>query len=333
MDVKLDKWHKCYVDKEILKELSKKSDLKGFQHISVFFGLLILTGTLAFITLGTWWSVFWFLVYGNIYSFSNPLWHETGHKTAFKSKFLNEIFYYVSSFMSNFEPIRWRYSHFVHHGNTYSTENPFDYEIEYGNDLSDTPKRLLINITPFLDLLFFKKHISFEIIQHAFGIKTKVMQDTIPESAQSKAIFNSRVYLFIWLTIILWSILASSWLPILYFLLPQFYGKTLHKIVAFTQHAGLARNVKDHRLTSREMYLNPVLSFLYWKMEYHLTHHMFPTVPSYNLDKLHHHIKDQLPRTNEGLIDAYKEIIPAIMKQSKDEDYFLKKEIPQLQNV
>ena len=115
--------------------------------------------------------------------------------------------------------------------------------------------------------------------------------------------------------------------------LEQYYGKTLHKLVAFTQHAGLARNVKDHRLTSREMYLNPVLSFLYWKMEYHLTHHMFPTVPSYNLNRLHHHIKDQLPRTNEGLIDAYKEIIPAIMKQSKEEDYFLKKDIPQLQNV
>ncbi len=333
MNVKLDKWHKCHIDKEILKELSKKSDLKGFQHVSVFFGSLTLTGTIAYITLGTWWSVFWFLVYGNIYSFSNPLWHETGHKTAFKSKYLNEIFYYISSFMSNFEPIRWRYTHFVHHGNTYSTENPFDHEIEYGNDLRETPKRLLINITPFLDLLFLKKHISFEIIQHAFRIKTKVMQDSIPESAHSKAIFNSRIYLFIWLSIILWSILASSWLPILYFLLPQFYGKTLHKLVAFTQHAGLARNIKDHRLTSREMYLNPVLSFLYWKMEYHLTHHMFPTVPSYNLDKLHHHIKDQLPRTNEGLIDAYKEIIPAIIKQSKEEDYFLKKDIPQLLNV
>ena len=151
MDVKLDKWHKCLVDKEILKELSKKSDLKGIQHISVFFGLLIITGTLAFITWGTWWSVFWFLVYGNIYSFSNPLWHETGHKTAFKSKYLNETFYYVSSFMSNFEPIRWRYTHFVHHGNTYSTENPFDHEIEYGNNLRKTPKRLLINIIPFFN--------------------------------------------------------------------------------------------------------------------------------------------------------------------------------------
>ena len=86
MDVKLEKWHKCHIDKEVLKELSKKSDLKGLQHVSIFFGLLMVTGIFAYVTWGTWWSVFWFLVYGNIYSFSNPLWHETGHKTAFKSK-------------------------------------------------------------------------------------------------------------------------------------------------------------------------------------------------------------------------------------------------------
>ena len=157
MDVKLDKWHKCKVDIEVLKELSKKSDIKGLQHISLFFGLLILTGSLAYLTWGTWWSVFWFLVYGNIYSFSNPLWHETGHKTAFQSKLLNEIFYYISSYMANFEPIRWRHTHFVHHGNTYSTENPFDHEIEYGNNLKETPKGLIISIIPFLDLIFIKK--------------------------------------------------------------------------------------------------------------------------------------------------------------------------------
>ena len=46
MDVKLEKWHKCQVDKEVLKELSKKSDIKGLQHVSVFFGLLLVTGIL-----------------------------------------------------------------------------------------------------------------------------------------------------------------------------------------------------------------------------------------------------------------------------------------------
>ena len=63
MDVELDKWFRPKIDKEVLRKLSKKSDLKGIQHISVFFGLLIITGTLAFITWGTWWSVFCFLVY------------------------------------------------------------------------------------------------------------------------------------------------------------------------------------------------------------------------------------------------------------------------------
>ena len=230
---------------------------------------------------------FWFLVYGNIYGFSNPLWHETGHKTAFQSKFLNEFFYYISSYLSNFEPVRWRYTHFVHHGNTYSTENPYDHEIEYGNNLKETPKNFLINLIPFMELVYFKKSIAYEIIQHALGIKTKVMQDCIPENAQSKVIFNSRIFVAIWIAIILWSLITLSWLPVLFFLLPKFYGRTLHKLVSFTQHAGLARDIKDHRYTTREMYLNPILSFLYWKMEYHVTHHMFPTVPSYNLSLIH----------------------------------------------
>ena len=47
MDVKLEKWHRCQVDIEVLKELSKKSDIKGLQHVSVFFGLLLVTGILA----------------------------------------------------------------------------------------------------------------------------------------------------------------------------------------------------------------------------------------------------------------------------------------------
>jgi fatty acid desaturase len=333
MDVKLDKWYKCQADKEVLKELSKKSDLKGLQHVSIFFGLLVLIGVCAYLTWGTLWGIFWILIYGNIYCFSNALWHETGHRTAFKSNYLNEFFYYVSCYMAFFEPIRWRYTHFVHHGNTYSTENPYDHEIEYGNDLKSTISRLIKEIIPFGNLAYIKNDISLEIIKHSLGIETKVMKDSIPDKVKPKSIFISRIYIFIWLSVILFSIYVNSWLPVLYFVLPHFYGKTLHKLVSFTQHAGLARNLKDHRLSAREMYLNPILSFLYWKMEYHLTHHMFPTVPSYNLDKLHHHIKDQLPKSNEGLIDAYKEIIPALVKQSKDEDYFLKKDLPQLQNL
>ena len=75
--------------------------------------------------------------------FCNPIWHETGHKTAFKTKAFNEFFYYLASFMAYFEPTRWRFTHFVHHGNTYSTKDPYDHEIEYDNNLKDTQKNYL----------------------------------------------------------------------------------------------------------------------------------------------------------------------------------------------
>ncbi len=331
MDVKLDNWFRPNIDKEVLRELTKKSDIKGLVHVGIYFSLLSIVGYLAYFTWGSWWSIFWFYIYGNIFCFCNPIWHETGHKTAFKTKFLNEIFYYISCFMAYFEPTRWRFTHFVHHGNTYSTKNPYDHEIEYDNNLKDTPKKLIMNLIPFGELLFFKKSIAFEVIKHAFNIKTKVMTESIPENARPRAILISRIYVGIWLSIIIWSLLISSWLPVLYLLLPHYYGKGLHKLVAFTQHAGLARDVKDHRLSARDMKLNPILSFLYWKMEYHCVHHMFPTVPAYNLEKLHYHLKEQLPEIKNGLIDTYKEIIPALKKQRDEPDYHLDISLPKQQ--
>ena len=44
MDVKLEKWFRPQIDKELLKELTEKSDLKGFIHVSIYFSLLILAG-------------------------------------------------------------------------------------------------------------------------------------------------------------------------------------------------------------------------------------------------------------------------------------------------
>ena len=92
-------------------------------------------------------------------------------------------------------------------------------------------------------------------------------------------------------------------------------------LMGLTQHAGLQEDVKDHRLTTRTVYLNPIFSFLYWHMEYHVEHHMFPQVPSYNLKKLHELIKNQMPPARKGLLGAYKEIIPALIKQAKDPNY------------
>jgi fatty acid desaturase len=63
-------------------------------------------------------------------------------------------------------------------------------------------------------------------------------------------------------------------------------------------------------------------------MNYHIEHHMFPMVPFHALPKLHERIKHDLPRPYDGLIDVYKEIVPTLIRQSHDADYFLVRELP-----
>ena len=120
-------------------------------------------------------------------------------------------------------------------------------------------------------------------------------------------------------------VLVADALPIL----PKFYGNTLQVLFGLTQHAGLYEDIKDHRYSTRTVYLNPVFSFLYWQMEYHIEHHMFPNVPSHNLPKLHQMLQDQMPPAKKGLWEAYREIVPAVIRQAKNPDYKIPLSVPQ----
>ena len=74
--------------------------------------------------------------------------------------------------------------------------------------------------------------------------------------------------------------------------------------------------------------MNPINRYLYWNMGYHLEHHMFPLVPYHALGKLHEIIKADTPTPYNGLLAAYREIIPAVVRQSKDPDYYIQRQLP-----
>ena len=227
--------------------------------------------------------------------------------------------------MNYFEPVRWRWSHYKHHGHTAFAE-PLDFEIPIRK-----PSDLLFffsRFIPFGSLVFIKKTLQFETIKHAMGITTEVMEHCIPKKERSKCRISARIHVGIWMLVIVSSFLYQTWLPMLYILLPKIYGNTLQVLLGLTQHTGLYESIKDHRYSTRTVYLNPIFSFYYWQMEYHIEHHMFPNVPSYNLPKLHQMIKDQMPPAKKGLWDAYSEIIPVVIKQTKNPDYKILVNIP-----
>ena len=125
-----DSWYKPKIDKKVLKELSKRSDWQGFKHFSIYFFFLALFGYLTFYFWGTYFAIPSLICYSTIWSYSPSNWHETLHRTAFKNKKLNDIFYYVSSYMANMEPVRWRWSHTFHHSHTLQTHGDYDHEIQ-----------------------------------------------------------------------------------------------------------------------------------------------------------------------------------------------------------
>ncbi len=330
-EVDLKNWYKPNIDKKTLKELSKRSDLKGTIDITLFIVALILSGYLCIISWCTLWSIPALLLYGNIfYCKIISIQHETNHETYFKRRSLNKFFYHITSLLGGFEAVRWKWSHFHHHTYTIFThEEVYDYE---NNSPKPTePVRFLLNFLPLGPIINIQKirHFThFEIIKHSFGIITPVVKVTVPEKEIKKIINSSRLYLSFWLLVILSSVLFQSWLPIIMIILPPFYGNTILMICGMTQHAGLADNIKDHRKSTRTVIMNPFFSFLYSNMEYHIEHHIFPKIPCHNLKKFHKIVKNQMPEPHYGIISAYRSIIPAIFKQSKDKNYFIDVKVP-----
>jgi len=313
-------WFKPEIDKKTLKALSKRSDFEGWKHIIIFFSALLSLGLLSVYFWNTWFFVLFYLAYCTVWGGADAIWHECGHRTAFKTRRINDFFYNIASFMNNFEPVRWRWSHSLHHSYTASID-PHDYEVDGSIFAKHTLLSFLIGFLPGINLLTLHKSLHLEIIKHALGTHTKVMVDCIPEDQRSKCINSSRIFVLLWIAILLSGILTNSILPILLFLLPTFF-RSLNMIWGLTQHMGLKEDTKDHRESTRSVRLNPIFSFIYWKMEYHIEHHMFPMVPSYNLPKLYDVIQDQLPKP-QTLFEAYKEIIPAVIKKSKNPEYYI----------
>jgi len=313
-------WFACSISRGQLKELMRRRNGPALRNFGLWLLLLAASGYLAFRAYGTWWTVPAFFLYGTIYSSSDARWHECQHGTAFKTRWLNTVFYEISSFMTIREASLWRWSHSRHHTHTII--------VDYDPEIQVTRPADLIKIAADFIYLYSGTIEIKRILLHACGRFTAFEQDYIPETARRRTIASSRIYLLLMTATIVLSIVTRSFLPILFVWTPRFYGGWLHQLCGLTQHAGLAENEHDHRRSTRTVYMNPIYRFLYMNMNYHIEHHIYPTVPFFALPELHEAVRAEMPRPYRGIVDTYREIIPALWRQSQDGNYFVSRELP-----
>jgi fatty acid desaturase len=72
----------------------------------------------------------------------------------------------------------------------------------------------------------------------------------------------------------------------------------------------------DLRRSTRSFETNDFNRFLYMNMNYHVEHHMYPTVPFHALPALNRAVKDQLPEPDPGFFLTNYRVLRAIIGRS-----------------
>ena len=314
-------WYRTDVPRKQMKEFMQRSDLPATRDTAIWLGAMAAFAAGGITFWGSWWAAPFFLAYGVLYgSASDSRWHECGHGTAFRTQWMNRAVYEIACFMIMRNPVTWRWSHARHHTDTIVVGRDPEIAVMRPPDLM----RLVANFFGLYDAWFAMA----DMIRNAAGQISAAERSFIPESEQPKVVHVARAWTAIYLATIGAALAMQSMLPLMLVGLPRLYGAWHHVLTGLLQHGGLAEDVTDHRLNSRTVLMNPVSRFIYWNMNYHVEHHMFPMVPYHALPRLHAAIRHDLPLPSPSILAGYREMIPAFGKQLRYEDYFIRRDLP-----
>ena len=317
-------WYHSPLDKETLRKLTIRSDLRAFAQILSQLMLAAICGTgayFAFQKLPLWLGILVFYIYATVLSFLGygAAGHELSHRTAFRTQFWNEFFIIIISFLSWKNFIHYRASHMRHH--QYTVHKGLDLEVVLPLKISGLDWLFLFT---FNGGRFVNEFTT--LVRHCFGIVKGEQEEQIFPVTDKKG----RRQLFMWARIFILGHLAlaalfivtGQWTLLLLATFATYFANWLNLLVGFPQHAGLQPDVDDFRLSCRTVKLNPVFSYLYWQMNYHLEHHMYAGVPFYNLKDLRKAIETDLPPAAPNLASAWKEILSTLREQKSNPAYF-----------
>ncbi len=327
------KWYRCPIDRAVLRDLMQPSDAQGWFQAGGH--LLIFAGT-AGLTLYLFSQQLWFaaalalFAHGTSASFFKGIAaHELGHGTVFKTRWLNQFFLRVYSLISWHNHHEYAVSHTYHH--RYTLHPDGDREVELPQFTIFTPLHVLqiltFNITggPMTSgmIPIIGGTIRTALGGHGRSVVTEEWSRAlygVHAGEREKAVRWARLLLLFHGGVIAVSAASGLWELPLVLTFQQFTGNWLKLLVGMPMHGGLRSNVADFRKCVRTITLNPLASFLYWRMNWHLEHHMYAGVPCYNLKKLHHLVAYDMPAPRT-MLGAWREMAETRRRQKTDPSY------------
>jgi len=293
-------WIRPEIDKNVLKELSKRSTLNGLIRLLIFISFLMISISAVIYTakINLWLAIPILYVYYFFYGFWVAPGHELQHKTVFGKKadwFSEIVFFIIQTLMWN-SPRYARISHRLHH--RYTMIRGVDPETDFPAVITTNWMRKLVGSKIFKVLLIgavidLLRSILIQI-NRIFGKKDKMMKEHCNENDIRAIRFESFFILVFHLAVISIALFTFHLELLLFITIAWQVGSPIEQFWHDTEHMGRPQNVNDHRINTRSIKVGPIVKLIFWGLDDHVEHHIFPAVPSRNLPKLHDALKDYL---------------------------------------
>lgn len=331
-------WYRSRVDKTVMRELMRRSDARAFAQVALQLLLYALTATAAYqayrhVHAGNWrWTVPLLLaalfVHGTFARFFFGIApHELAHKTPFRTQAWNDFFLKLYSFLSWFDYVGYRVSHVKHHQVTVHHDEDGEVVLPQGLDWHGI-RFILMELTVNPAKAW---GVVRSLVCAAWGhpaqdgfFRAAWLERILPASNPGLRREHrrwARTVVLGHLALAAIFVATGHWFLIVVVTFGCQYCDWLQLLCAAPQHAGLSPDVADFRLCTRTYTCGPFPAFLYWNMQYHVEHHMFPAVPFYRLPELRRAIAADLPPATHGLWATWRHLLPILRRQREEPGY------------
>lgn len=257
-----------------LAAFSRKSDGPGLRRFGAHFGLLACTGWLILTLENPAALAAAVLAHGVAMTFLFAPLHESVHRTAFRSRWLNRLAGWIGGAVLILPPRYFSHFHRAHHRHTQDPER--DPELLTAKPVTWAGYFWLLS-----GLEYWSRAIG-GLINRARG---RIPPALVPAGQRGRVVRESRAYLAAYLAAIGLSALAGvDWILWLW-VIPALAGQPFLRAYLLAEHWGCPA-VPDMWRNTRTTISNPLVRFLAWNMPYHAEHHAHAGVPFHALPAL-----------------------------------------------
>jgi fatty acid desaturase len=280
-----------------LGTLTRRSDGAGIGQLAWHFAVLLVTGYFVSSSIGTYWLAFALPAHGFVLVFLFAPLHETIHRTAFRSRWINAAVAWFCGAVLMLPPEYFRAFHFTHH--RYTQDPDRDPEL-----LVAKPSTWRSYCWRVSGLPYWRERMT-TLAQHAMG---RVRSPFISAAARPRIVREARIVLGFYGLVVVVAVVGESAAPIFYWVIPALLGQPFLRMYLLAEHTGCPL-VGDMLVNTRTTLTNRFMRRLAWNMPFHTAHHVYPGVPFHGLPEVHRRIRERVRFEARGYVAVQEELV------------------------